>query len=328
MARVTAVTVIVPARDAADTLPACLDALAAQSIEEPFEVLVVDDGSSDGTPELAERSALAPRVVRLPGGGGPGAARAAGAALASGDALAFTDADCVPAPGWLAAGLAALRDADLVQGRTLPPPGTRVGPWDRHLAVTAEWGLYESANLFVRRDLYERIGGFGPGIEGPPESFRLGGRSGATSPKHLGEDVIFGWTARRAGARTAFSDDALVYHAVFPRRAAEYLAERRRVRHFPALAREVPELRDVFFWRRWFLARRSAEFDLALVGVVAAAATRSPLPLAAALPYAAELARDLRQWRNPRVPVVRLAADAVQFAGLLRGSLHARTPLL
>jgi glycosyltransferase involved in cell wall biosynthesis len=325
---VTAVTVIVPARDAADTLRACLAALAAQSLGQPFEVIVVDDGSSDGTPELAESSALAPRVIRLAGGDGPGAARAAGAAEARGDALAFTDADCEPAPGWLAAGLRALGDADLVQGRTLPPPGVQVGPWDRLLAVTAEGGLYESANLFVRRELYERIGGFGNGIEGPPESFRLGGRSGATSPKHLGEDVIFGWAARRAGARTAFSDDALVHHAVFPRRAAEYLAERRRVRHFPALARAVPELRDVFFWRHWFLARRSAEFDLALAGAVLAAARRSPLPLAAALPYASELARDLRQWRNPRVPIVRLAADAVQFAALVRGSLHARTPLL
>ncbi|MEA2242363.1 MAG: hypothetical protein QOD24_1919 [Solirubrobacteraceae bacterium] len=322
-------TVIVPARDAADTLPACLAALAAQSIiDESFEVIVVDDGSSDGTPELAERSALAPRVMRLAGGAGPGAARAAGAAQARGDVLAFTDADCEPAPGWLAAGLAALRDADLVQGRTLPPPGARVGPWDRHLAVTAAWGLYESANLFVRRDLYERIGGFGSGIAGPPEAFRLGRRSGSTRPKHLGEDVIFGWTARRAGARTAFCDDALVYHAVFPRRAAEYLAERRRVRHFPALARAVPELRDVFFWRRWFLSRRSAAFDAAAAGMIVAALARSPLPLAAALPYGAELARDLRQWRNPRVPVVRLAADAVQFAGLVRGSISARTPVL
>jgi hypothetical protein len=59
-----------------------------------------------------------------------------------------------------------------------------------------------------------------------------------------------------------------------------------------------------------------------------AALARSPLPLAAALPYGAELARDLRQWRNPRVPVVRLAADAVQFAGLVRGSISARTPVL
>src|SRR3954468_15597565 len=106
------VSVIVPARDAEATLPATLEGLSEQVIDEDFEVVVVDDGSRDGTAELAERSPVVDRVVRA-GGGAPAEARNLGVAAAAGEALAFTDADCRPTPGWLAAGRRALEDADL-----------------------------------------------------------------------------------------------------------------------------------------------------------------------------------------------------------------------
>lgn len=322
-----AVSVVVPAYNAADTLGACLDALAEQTFPR-FEAIVVDDGSSDGTAELAARHRLEPKVVRLGGGAGAGAARAAGVEAAAGVLLAFTDADCEPAPGWLAAGLGALEHADLVQGMTLPPPGAHVGPYDRILAVTREWGLYESANLFVRREAYERAGGF-EGGRTDDESFSVAGRSGVAAGRPLGEDVAFAWRAKRAGARTAFCEEALVHHAVFSRGVAEFIAERRRARHFPRLTREVPELRQVFFWKRVFLSRRSAAFDLAMAGAVLAL-RRHPLAAAAALaPYAAELAGDYRRWPGQwRVPVANAAADAVQAAALVRGSVAARTAVL
>jgi cellulose synthase/poly-beta-1,6-N-acetylglucosamine synthase-like glycosyltransferase len=328
---VTDVSVIVPVRNAAPLLDRCLAALGRQDYDGDFEVIVVDDGSSDSSAAVAEAAAVRPRVVRLRGGAGPGVARAAGAAEARAPVLAFTDADCEPIPGWLRAGARALAGADLVQGRTLPPEGAQVGPYDRQLAVVAEWGLYESANLFVRRELYERAGGFDEGFEAPTESFSLGRRHGQADSKHMGEDVSFGWRARRAGARTAFCDEALVYHAVFPRDAAGFLAERMRVRHFPAIARHVPELRDAFFWRRWFLSGRTAAFDAALAGAALAAWRRSPLPLAAALPYARKVKGDWRQWgprRGVRVAAVYALADAVGFVSLVRGSARSRSLVL
>ena len=60
----------------------------------------------------------------------------------------------------------------------------------------------------------------------------------------MAEDVWLGWRARRAGLATGFASAAVVHHAVFPRSAGEYVAERRRLRHFPALVRRIPELRD------------------------------------------------------------------------------------
>lgn len=292
------VTVVVPAHQAAATLGACLAGLG------DADVIVVDDGSSDATAEIAERAGA--RVIRTDRVG-PAEARNAGVAATTGDVIAFTDADCVPQPGWLAAGNGCIEGgADLVQGAVRP--ASSPGPWDRTVSVGAEIGLYETANLFVRRSVFEQVGGFEM-----PFPVDLG--------VHFGEDIWFAWRARRAGARTAFCADALVEHAVFPRDAAGWLAELRRRRYFPAIAALVPELRDTFFHRRWFLSERSARFDLALAGAVAAALSRSPLPLVAAVPYA-------RQLRATKVDAVEVAGDFVTLAALLRGSAAARSLVL
>lgn len=309
-----AVSVIVPARNAAGTIGDTLAALARQDLPEPYEVVVVDDGSDDGTVAVAERAGRAVRVIRSDGRG-PGPARNAGAAASRAPVLAFTDSDCVPTPGWLQTGLASMSAVDLVQGRVEPDPRARLGPFDHTVWVVEESGLYETANLFVRRDLFEGLGGF--------EDF-VGARIG----KPLAEDLWLGWRARRAGARTAFDGDALVHHAVLPRGPAGYVGERLRLVYFPAIARRVPELRDSLFFRRWFLTRRSAAFDLAAAGVAIAALKRSPLPLLAAGPYAVELARYGRRWRSARVAAVEAGADAVGFAALAWGSLRSRSPVL
>jgi glycosyltransferase involved in cell wall biosynthesis len=300
------VSVIVPAHDAAATIGRTLAALAAQRFDGEFEVVVVDDASSDATAGLAERAGA--RVVRRARRGGPAAARNAGVAAARALLLAFTDADCGPAPAWLAAGTAALRDADLVTGPIEPAPGVAVGPFDRTLRVTGPSPLFECANLFVTRAVFERAGGF--------ERVR------GVDAGHFGEDALFGRRARRAGARVAYSPGALVHHAVFRRGASGYVAERARLRHFPALVAAAPELRRDLP-ARVFLSRRTAAFDLALAGALAAAALRAPWPLLAAAPYAR---RHLRA--APRVSAAYVAADLVGAAALAYGSAATRTLLL
>jgi len=306
------VSVVVPAHDAAATLPATLAALEAQEIEAPFEVIVVDDGSKDRTAQLAERAGV--RVVRNRRPLGPGAARNAGVAASTGSALAFTDADCVPTRGWLAAGVEALATAGLVQGRVEPPPGVRVGPFDRTLWVTGPVGLFESANLFVRREVFESLGGFDDGLLD-------------VAGAHFGEDISFGWRARRAGVATGFCDRALVHHAVFERGPGEYLHERRRLAYFCEMARRVPELRGSFFYRRWFLSRRTAIFACATAGLLASALSRRPALALAAVPYA-RLANADRRGVGAGAAAVVVVGDAVGLAALVRGSLRFRTLVL
>ena len=288
------ISVVIAARDAERTLPDTLDGLAAQDLGEPFEVVVVDNGSRDATAAVAEAHPVVDRVVRRARGEGPGAARNEGAAAASGDVVAFTDADCIPAPGWLRAGLAV--DADLVQGRV--EPAGPAGPFDHTLWVTQETGLYETANLFVRREWLD------PGFE---DAIDAGGRP-------FGEDVIFAWRAKRRGATTAFAPDALVHHAVFPGTAHGYVRERARDAHFAELAKLVPELRDRFLYRRHFLSRRSAALALGLLPVwlylvVKESERRVGVP-------------------SGRVCVAVAIGDLVALAGLLRASLRAKELVL
>jgi lipopolysaccharide/colanic/teichoic acid biosynthesis glycosyltransferase/glycosyltransferase involved in cell wall biosynthesis len=95
------ISVIVPAYNAAEVLPACLAALQAQTLPpDAYEIIVVDDGSSDGSFALAASHAGV-RAIQVPHGG-PAAARNAGVQAARGTLLAFTDSDCVPTPDWLA----------------------------------------------------------------------------------------------------------------------------------------------------------------------------------------------------------------------------------
>jgi glycosyltransferase involved in cell wall biosynthesis len=309
-------TVIVPAFNSASTIAATLQALADQDLEEPYEVIVVDDGSQDETVLLAE-AAPGPVSVLRQLNRGPGPARNLGAEGASGQVLAFTDADCVPTRGWLREGILGLRHADLVQGAVRPAPSVRRKPFDHTISVTGQTGLFETASLFVSGDLFRRLGGFEdwlqPGIGKP-----------------LAEDVWFGWRALRAGARVEFSPAALVDHAVVRRSMSEYVLERRRLTYFADIAKKVPELREAAFYRHWFLSRRTAAFDAALIGAVGAGALMSPLPLLGAGPYAFILSREALAWRRhaPRAVVGSILADAVGFAALLFGSVRRRTLLV
>lgn len=95
-----AFSIIVPALNEGAMLSMTLDSIARHSTHIPHEVLVVDDGSSDGSTADVDRNGGRVRVLR---GGGLGVARARnlGAAAARGEALVFMDAHCRVSPGWL-----------------------------------------------------------------------------------------------------------------------------------------------------------------------------------------------------------------------------------
>ena len=165
-----AITVVIPALDAATVIGGCIDAVATQQEAPPFEVVVVDNGSRDGTPDIVRRHPIGARVV-VETARGPYAARNAGVATARGRIIAFTDADCVPSPRWLAEAVAAIdAGADLVGGGIVQRLSSRPTSWERYDAAmyltqdlyVAEQGFAATANLVVRADVFDKVGGFVP----------------------------------------------------------------------------------------------------------------------------------------------------------------------
>src|SRR5687767_8588263 len=106
MSAPTVISVVVATHQRRHLLPRLLGALDAQREVGPFEVIIVDDGSTDGTWEelvrLGVDARFPLRVERLENNCGPAVARNVGWRRAEGQLIAFTDDDCVPQPGWLA----------------------------------------------------------------------------------------------------------------------------------------------------------------------------------------------------------------------------------
>jgi glycosyltransferase involved in cell wall biosynthesis len=166
-------TVVVPALDAADEIAGQLEALAAQEWAEPWEVVVADNGSTDGTRGVVARFAdrlPSLRIVDASSRRGQAHALNVGVATASAPAVVFCDADDEVAPGWVAAMGEALARHELVACQS---DATKLNePWIQEAREPQLRGEISrvsfppyapyagSGGLGVRRDVHERLGGF------------------------------------------------------------------------------------------------------------------------------------------------------------------------
>ncbi|HMJ95311.1 MAG TPA: glycosyltransferase family A protein [Thermoleophilaceae bacterium] len=244
-------TVVVPTRDRAASLSRTLEALAAQRTDRPWEVVVVDDGSSP--PVSHELAEIRPgwRLVRGEGSG-PARARNRGWREARGAVVLFTDDDVEPGPDWLESALAHLAanpDAVGVEGPT------DTSPYDplREMSVASDSpGGYLTANLGFRRDVLELLGGFHEAFPFPHcEDYDLAFRAAELGPigfapgmrvLHHPRELSILQLARRG--RLAASEVLL-----FERHRERY----GRVRRLPAVA--FPFVNAVVGWLA--IARRS-----------------------------------------------------------------------
>jgi GT2 family glycosyltransferase len=198
------ISVIIPVLDGAKTLPAQLEALAGQVLGAPWEVIVADNGSTDGTPDLVrgwEDRLPGLRVLdasHVPGANG---ARNAGVRAAEGRLIALCDSDDVVAPGWLAAMVEGTDDFDVVSGRVIPWTGDglphAIGPSDQPAELTMGLGFLPfvwTCTAAFRREVFDHIGGF-------DEAF-VGGA----------EDVDFSWRAIHAGFTLGLAPGAAVHY--------------------------------------------------------------------------------------------------------------------
>ena len=287
-------------------------------------MIVVDDGSDDGSLFEAESDAARGRPVRSVRQDGLGAvaARTAGVAMSRAPVIAFTDSDCVPSPQWLEAGVAAVEaGADVVQGVTKPRRHRR--PLERTVFVDREDGLYATCNVFYRRDAFVAAGGFDQAA-GRRLRFRPGRRSRGLG---FGEDTLLGWRVRRAG-RAMFVPDAVVEHEVFPPDLTETFARAVMAGAFPALVREVPELRDTLLWGRYLLGPSRLPL---YASVVTALTGRRRLAVALALVWASQYWKRADGPLGPRraaVAGVLATLDLATGCALVSGSMRARCLVL
>lgn len=197
-------SVIVPVFNGEATIGECLDALMSQDLpRREYEVIVVDDGSTDATASVVAGYDV---TYISQSNKGPATARNLGVSNAQGDIVVFTDADCVPEANWLREMVSPLvRDSDVsaVKGayRTRQKQfAARFAQAEfeerfRLLSRRRSIDFVDSYSAAFRKTVFEEVGGFNPRY-----------------PKANNEDVELSFLVAQRNHKMVFNPDAIVYH--------------------------------------------------------------------------------------------------------------------
>jgi len=194
------VSIIIPAYNAERTLDECLRACLAQTYPE-FEVIVVDDGSTDSTAEIAQ--AIDGIIYVHQENGGPSKARNAGAAHAKGEIIAYTDSDCIAEPDWIEKLMSMFEDGVTAVGGTygIANPESKLAQLVhneivyRHGQFEQEVDFLGSFNVAYRKKDFDEVGGF-------DEDFKIAS----------GEDNDLAYRLHDTCGKLYFTREAVVNH--------------------------------------------------------------------------------------------------------------------
>lgn len=210
---VRSVTVVMPAYNAVGVIETGLESLLAQQDPPPvYEIVVVDDASTDATAAVIEgfvgkaaAQGISLKLLRQPQNAGPARARNRGAEAANGEVIVFTDSDCELTPRWLAEMLAPFADPgiDAVKGAYLsrqPELGARFAQAEfeeryRMLEAAETVDVVFSYSAAFRTEVFRSLGGFDTRF-----------------PVADNEDTDLSWRLVEAGHKAVFNPRALLYH--------------------------------------------------------------------------------------------------------------------
>ncbi len=195
------VSVVIPAYNGEKTIARCIESVLKQDYQGNYEIIVVDNGSNDRTGEVIDTFGSVIKVV-YPDIQSPGAARNAGVEVSKGTLIAFTDADMFVAKDWMRKGVQCLRtnEKGIVAGFVNIPTRNQNNLVELYDKLTAfdqkkytDHGYSGTGNLFVLRDVFDRVGGFKPELKS-------------------GEDVEWGKRATGMGYTIQYCPDVIAYH--------------------------------------------------------------------------------------------------------------------
>jgi GT2 family glycosyltransferase len=299
-----------------------LNALEAQTLPATeWHVVVVHDYDEATAGRIIDAHPLAAagrlRTLRIAAEtGSPARQRNLGWRASAAPLVAFTDDDCRPEPGWLAAlaATAEARPGDVVQGRTRPDPLERdvaAAPHVRTIDVEPPGRFAQTCNILYPRTLLERLGGF-------------------DEVAVTGEDLDLALRARAAGASLAPAPDAVVNHAIEAQPLARFIRTNWKWRHLAYVVKRHPELRrDCVLGAFW--EPEHLEVLLALAGLLATRRRRALALLA--VPYVRREGRRRGTRARERLGAAlelpgRAAQELAEVVTMAAGSARFRTLVL
>lgn len=168
--QVDLVSVVMPARNAAHVIVDQVCALMLQDYERPWELLIVDNGSTDATAQVVATALSGPRhpslklveVLFLKEPHGYATPRNFGISHSQGDLVALCDADDLVEEGWLTALVAASRDCPFLASHQLPYERSAEGDAQPDLPVKFGVSVAHTGGSAFRREVFDALGGFDP----------------------------------------------------------------------------------------------------------------------------------------------------------------------
>lgn len=201
-------SVVVPVYNAQNEISRTLDALLEQDFERDYEIIPVDDGSTDGTKEILEKYSNRHEKIKpvYQEKRGPAAARNRGAEESSGEFVLFTDSDCVPEKDWISQMVSSLEKEGVigVQGRyeCLNKNST--------LARFIQYEVEERYERMERQEYIDFVGSYSAGYD--RKVFLDFGGFDEDFKKASGEDPELSYRLDKEGYKMVFNPDAVVKH--------------------------------------------------------------------------------------------------------------------
>lgn len=323
------VSVIIPTWNRRGLLGEVLETLLHQTLSaSQFEVIVVDNCSSDGTEELvlgyAIRAPFRLRYHRMVQNRGVVVSRNTGAQLAEAPIYGFTDSDCALSAGWLETALESFRahpDAAFISGPVLNKPGQKITFFS--IGVVNEGGenpIYPTCNIFYRREVFWKMGAFDEGVN-------LG--DSGTAPLEC-SDADLAWRIKEAGYTNRYVPELVVLHEVRQTTPAEWLGCHLRMILIPELLRRHAGLRTRLLWWGPICLADNLLFYVALAGAIAAVLL-NPWWAFAVVPFFVRVLRivwkDMSLARLPKVAIqvgFLVLRQTVISGALIYGSVRSR----